>query len=89
MCARPDVRHQPLPDDEAGAARLGHVNPEEGEGGLGLSPELEGRSGRLTQRKRELVALRFGGDLTGPEIANLTGLSLTNVQQILRARCES
>jgi DNA-directed RNA polymerase specialized sigma subunit len=29
------------------------------------------------------VALRFGGDLTGPEIAELTGLSLANVQQIL------
>ena len=28
-------------------------------------------------------ALRFGGDLTGPEIAELLGLSLSNVQQIL------
>jgi hypothetical protein len=27
--------------------------------------------------------LRFGGDLNGPEIAALTGLSLANVQQIL------
>jgi len=37
----------------------------------------------LGDRDRELIALRFGGDLTGPEIAELTGLSLANVQQIL------
>jgi len=37
----------------------------------------------LGERERELVALRFGGDLTGPEIAELTGLTLANVQQIL------
>jgi DNA-directed RNA polymerase specialized sigma24 family protein len=37
----------------------------------------------LSDRDRELVALRYGGDLTGPEIASLTGLSLANVQQIL------
>jgi RNA polymerase sigma-70 factor (ECF subfamily) len=50
---------------------------------LGLDPELEAALGRLNDRERELVALRFGGDLTGPEIAGLTGLSLANVQQIL------
>jgi RNA polymerase sigma-70 factor (ECF subfamily) len=27
--------------------------------------------------------MRFGADLTGPEIAELTGLTLANVQQIL------
>jgi RNA polymerase sigma factor (sigma-70 family) len=37
----------------------------------------------LPEREREIIALRFGGDLTGPEIAALTGLSLANVQQIL------
>jgi RNA polymerase sigma-70 factor (ECF subfamily) len=37
----------------------------------------------LGEREREVVALRFGADLTGPEIAELTGLSLANVQQIL------
>ena len=30
-----------------------------------------------------MIALRFGGDLTGPEIAELIGLTLANVQQIL------
>ena len=78
---RPAARHEPIPEDDAAEARLGHVDPEER--GLGLSPELEGALGRLGQRERELVALRFGGDLGGPEIAEMTGLSLANVQQIL------
>ncbi len=38
---------------------------------------------QLSERERELIALRFGADLTGAEIARLTGLSLANVQQIL------
>lgn len=51
--------------------------------GVGLSPELEQALSRLGRREHELIALRFGADLTGPEIAKLTGLSLANVQQIL------
>jgi RNA polymerase sigma factor (sigma-70 family) len=50
---------------------------------VGLSPELVGALEQLSERERELIALRFGGDLTGPEIADLTELSLANVQQIL------
>src|ERR1700754_2564062 len=50
---------------------------------LGLDPDLERALTTLGDRERELIALRFGGDLTGPEIADLTGLSLANVQQIL------
>jgi len=50
---------------------------------LGLSPELAAALSRLGHRERELIALRYGGDLTGPEIAELCGLTLTNVQQIL------
>jgi len=50
---------------------------------LGLDPDLEAALDRLDDRARELVALRFGGDLNGPEIAGLMGLSLANVQQIL------
>jgi RNA polymerase sigma-70 factor (ECF subfamily) len=51
--------------------------------GLGLDPELEQALAELGPRDREVIALRFGGDLTGAEIAALTGLSLSNVQQIL------
>jgi RNA polymerase sigma factor (sigma-70 family) len=46
-------------------------------------PELVGALSSLGERDREVVALRFGGDLTGPEIAGLLDLSLANVQQIL------
>jgi RNA polymerase sigma factor (sigma-70 family) len=50
---------------------------------LGLDPDLEQALTELSDRERELIALRFGGDLTGPEIADMTGLTLANVQQIL------
>lgn len=49
----------------------------------GASPRLLAALGELADRDREVVALRFGGDLTGPEIADLLSLSLANVQQIL------
>jgi RNA polymerase sigma-70 factor (ECF subfamily) len=50
---------------------------------LGLEPDLERALAHLGPRDREIIALRFGGDLSGPEIAKVTGLSLANVQQIL------
>ena len=63
---------------------------------LGLSPELAVALAALGERERELIALRFGADLSGPEIAALTGLELANVHQIisralrsLRARLDS
>lgn len=49
----------------------------------GLDPALERALATLDDRARELLALRYGGDLRGPEIAEMTGLSLANVQQIL------
>jgi RNA polymerase sigma factor (sigma-70 family) len=48
-----------------------------------ISAELLGALSQLSERDREVVALRYGGDLTGPEIAAMLGLSLANVQQIL------
>jgi RNA polymerase sigma-70 factor (ECF subfamily) len=50
---------------------------------LGLSPEIGAALNELNERERTLIALRFGGGLKGPEIAELTGLSLANVQQII------
>jgi RNA polymerase sigma-70 factor (ECF subfamily) len=50
---------------------------------LGIDPDLERALAELGARERELIALRFGGDLSCPEIAELTGLTLANVQQIL------
>jgi RNA polymerase sigma factor (sigma-70 family) len=37
----------------------------------------------LKDRDREILALRFGGDLSGEEIATVLGLTLANVQQIM------
>jgi RNA polymerase sigma factor (sigma-70 family) len=53
------------------------------EGNLGLSPEIATALAQLSDREREILALRFGGDLGGPEIAAAMGLSLANVQQIV------
>jgi RNA polymerase sigma factor (sigma-70 family) len=47
------------------------------------SHEIAEALSRLGDRDREVIALRFGGDLTGPEIAEVLGLTLANVQQIL------
>lgn len=49
---------------------------------LGGSPELLDALAELGDREREVLALRFGGDLTGAEISQLLGLTLANVQQI-------
>ena len=74
-------REEALSEDESGDVRLGRGAP--ADANLGLDPDLEQALGTLGDRERELIALRFGGDLTGPEIAELTGLTLANVQQIL------
>jgi RNA polymerase sigma factor (sigma-70 family) len=49
----------------------------------GVSPELADAFDALSARDREVVALRFGGDLRGPEIAEMLDLKLATVQQIL------
>lgn len=75
------ARNEPIPEDGRAEPRLSQVEPLEHD--LGLSPELEAALGQLGDRERELIALRYGGDMNGPEIAELTGLSVANVQQIL------
>jgi RNA polymerase sigma-70 factor (ECF subfamily) len=47
------------------------------------SPELLELIARLPQRDQEVLALRFGGELSTADIAKLLGLSVANVQQIL------
>lgn len=66
--------------DEIDEERLGsdYGNPN-----LGIDPALADALATLSPRVREVLALRFGAELTGPEIAELTGLQLSNVQQIL------
>jgi RNA polymerase sigma factor (sigma-70 family) len=48
-----------------------------------LDPEIVAAIGRLSRREREVIALRFGGDLRGPEIAQLLNITLANAQQLL------
>ena len=45
--------------------------------------KLERLMTQLPERERELVALKYGAELTNREIARLTGLSETNVGSIL------
>jgi RNA polymerase sigma-70 factor (ECF subfamily) len=73
-------RQQPLDELGAGHDALVAGGPEPD---LGLEPDLEQALASLGAREREIIALRFGGELSGPEIAEATGLSLANVQQIL------
>ena len=53
------------------------------EADLGLDPEVAAALAELSDRDRELLALRFGADLKAREIADLTGLTSANVHQIL------
>jgi RNA polymerase sigma-70 factor, ECF subfamily len=50
---------------------------------LGPSAALSTALAGLATREREVLGLRFGADLSGPEIADVMGLSVGNVQQIL------
>ena len=74
---------EPLAEADALDAALGHAPGPEAAARLGVSPELERALAVLSARDREIIALRYGGDLTGPEIAELLGLTLANVQQII------
>jgi RNA polymerase sigma factor (sigma-70 family) len=56
---------------------------EQGPEAGGVSADLAAALATLSDRNREVVALRFGADLRGPEIAQMLDLSLANVQQIL------
>ena len=50
---------------------------------VGAFSELAGALAALSDRDRDVLALRFGAELTGPEIAKLMDLTLANVQQII------
>lgn len=48
---------------------------------FGVSPEVADALGKLSRSERGVIALRFGADLRGPEIAELLDMSLASVQQ--------
>ena len=70
---------QPI-DDTAESVLPTATGPETS---LGPDAELARALSGLEPRDQEIVALRYGADMNGPEIAELTGLTLANVQQIL------
>jgi RNA polymerase sigma-70 factor (ECF subfamily) len=75
---RRDRHGTSLPIDEAVAGSV--PGPE---GRYEGSAELAAALAQLGDRDREVIALRYGGDLKGPEVAELLGITLANVQQIL------
>ncbi len=68
------------PLEEVEEEKLGSELPK---ADLGIDPDLAAALSTLSLRDREVLALRFGAELCGPQIAELCGLSLANVQQIL------
>jgi RNA polymerase sigma-70 factor (ECF subfamily) len=70
-----------VPIEDVPASELPAANG--GEAVVGLEPELADALNTLAQRDREILALRYGAELNGPEIVELTGLTLANVQQII------
>ena len=66
--------HEPIGAEGLAEERLPRHEPDVN---LGLEPALATALETLTEREREVIALRFGGDLSGREIAEITDLSLT------------
>jgi RNA polymerase sigma factor (sigma-70 family) len=77
---RSDRRAKQVPFEDLGSEEPVDESPGPD---LGISGELRAALDELSARDREIVALRYGADLNGPEIAAVTGLELANVQQIL------
>jgi RNA polymerase sigma-70 factor (ECF subfamily) len=74
-------RNLSLSADEVGEGDLPtHAGPGER---ASLEPEIADAIQRLTRREREAIALRFGADMRGPDIAQLLDISLANAQQLL------
>jgi RNA polymerase sigma-70 factor (ECF subfamily) len=71
-------RHESLSVSSGGREPAGEDDP-----GPGFDPELADALGRLSRRERGIIALRFGADLSGAQIAEMLGLSVNNVHQIL------
>lgn len=71
---------QPLPDSEDGAVERLVTTDRPSEG---VAPALQDALAALSERERHVIGLRFGGDLSGREIAGVLGTTEANVHQIL------
>jgi RNA polymerase sigma-B factor len=74
-------------EDTVSGARIGEPDPEYER----IEDELWCRDalGRLSPRERDVVVLRFGGDLTQTDIARRVGVSQMQVSRILRTALAS
>jgi RNA polymerase sigma factor (sigma-70 family) len=72
------ARRVPVLREAAETAAPGDLEDE-----AGLRDELRGALRRLEPRDRELIALRFGGDLTAPQIAETMGMTTNAVEVAL------
>jgi RNA polymerase sigma-70 factor (ECF subfamily) len=61
----------------------GALSPAPGPEDAIASVDLRAALMQLPDREREVLALRYGAEMTGPEIAGLLGLSAANVHQII------
>lgn len=75
-------RARPLPFDARTDVEGGEPAIEASEA-TGLDSDLAAALATLGEREREVLALRFGGDLAASEIAEMLDMSVANVQQIL------
>jgi RNA polymerase sigma-70 factor, ECF subfamily len=76
-------RRRPEVPLEAARSEAGEPSPEEAAQRQGDFARLGALLAALPARERELVALKYGADLTHREVARLTGLSETNVGTLL------
>jgi RNA polymerase sigma factor (sigma-70 family) len=72
------ARQRPFDADAEASTGVVYIDPD-----LGLEPALAHALDALDEREREVIALRFGADLTGKDIAEELDISVANAQQIL------
>jgi RNA polymerase sigma-70 factor, ECF subfamily len=84
---RPRQRYEPL--DVAAAVPVPDHRPEPRVVQQSESQRLATLVATLSPRQRELIAMKYGADMTNPAIARATGLSESNVGTILHRAVES
>ena len=85
------IAQNALVDDHRRGSRRREISLEDasfepstpGPEGVGMPHDLAAALSDLSERDRQVIALKFGGDLSGQEIASILGTSVGNVHQIL------
>jgi RNA polymerase sigma-B factor len=79
--SQPDSLHQPVGEDATLGDMLGGVDP--GIGAVELHESLAAALSVLTPREREILRLRYFGDMTQVQIAGQIGVSQMHVSRLL------